>query len=99
MNRPEFLGDSGVSCTSQFPTEQPNRGGVNGVGVGQCEIAGQRPIAKQRPKPADTHGQDREALPWPFFGSSSARLYMSEVRGMVSTPLCRQALLPMTNYQ
>jgi len=25
---------------SQFPTEQPNRGGANGVVVGRCEIAG-----------------------------------------------------------
>jgi len=39
---------------SQFPKEQPNRGGVNGVVVGLREIAGQRPVAAPRPKPADS---------------------------------------------
>jgi hypothetical protein len=38
---------------SQFPSELPNRGGENGVVVGQSEIAGQRPVATQRPKLAD----------------------------------------------
>jgi hypothetical protein len=42
---------------SQFPTEQQTRGGVNGVVVGQCEIAGQRPVTTQRPKLADAQGR------------------------------------------
>jgi hypothetical protein len=37
------------SAVSQFPAEQPNRGGMNGDVVGQREIAGQRPVATQRP--------------------------------------------------
>src|SRR3989442_2336501 len=44
------------SAVSQFPTEQANRGGVNSVVIGQREIAGQRPVATQRSKPADTQG-------------------------------------------
>jgi hypothetical protein len=37
--------------------EPPNRGCANGVDVGQCEIAGQRPLATQRPEPADAQGR------------------------------------------
>jgi hypothetical protein len=53
----ESLWSQRYTAGSQFPTEQPNRGGVNGVVVGQREIAGQRPVATQRPKPADAQGR------------------------------------------
>jgi hypothetical protein len=49
--------ESAHAAVSQFPTEQPNRGGVNGVVVRQCEIAGQRTVATQHPKPADAQGR------------------------------------------
>jgi hypothetical protein len=49
--------ESADTAGSQFPTEQPNRGGVNAVVVGQREIAGQRPVATQRSKPADAKGR------------------------------------------
>ncbi len=32
---------------------EPNRGGLISVVVGQCETAGQRPVATQHPEPAD----------------------------------------------
>jgi CheY-like chemotaxis protein len=49
----ESLRSQRHTAGSQFPTEQPNRGGVNAAVVGQREIAGQRPVATPRPKPAD----------------------------------------------
>src|SRR5487761_361000 len=45
----ESLWSQRHTAGSQFPTEQPNRGGVNGVFMGQCEIAGQRWVATKRP--------------------------------------------------
>ena len=36
---------------------EPNRGGVDGVVVGRCEIAAQRPVAMQRPTPADARAR------------------------------------------
>jgi hypothetical protein len=45
------------SAVPQFPAEQPNGGGANGVVVGRCEIAGQRPVATQSPKPTDAQGR------------------------------------------
>src|SRR5712692_2998799 len=53
----ESLWSQRHTAGSQFPTEQPNRGGVNAVVLAQREIAGQRPVATQRPKPADAQGR------------------------------------------
>jgi ketoreductase RED1 len=41
------------TAVSQFPTEHRNRGCITRVVEGQVEIAGRRPVAIQRPEPAD----------------------------------------------
>src|ERR1700674_4163766 len=46
-----------ITGGSQFPAERQNRGGVTVPVVGQREIAGRRPVATQRPKPADAQGR------------------------------------------
>jgi len=51
---------TGTTAVSQFPTEHRNRGCVKRVVVGVVvghEFAGRRPVAMQRPEPADA--QDR----------------------------------------
>jgi hypothetical protein len=47
---------------SQFPGSYQTEAGQKVLSWGKSEIAGQRPVAMQRPMPADAQGQDREAM-------------------------------------
>jgi hypothetical protein len=70
------------TAVSQFPAEQRSRGGITVLVVGQCEIAGQRPVPTQRPKSADAQGRTvrpRVQIPGPPTISQYSESAMPEV--------------------